>query len=225
MKKNIASIYKALPNLLLPWFAENARVLPWRQDKQPYHVWLSEIMLQQTRVEAVRGYFLRFLQAFPDIHTLAEAEEEAVFKLWEGLGYYSRARNLIKAAKIVMKQHGGQFPTAYKDILALPGIGEYTAGAISSICFEAPEPAVDGNVLRVSARVTDSHAPVTSPHIKKEVTAALRQVYPKADAVILPRASWNLVLLCVHPVLPDVMPVRLPIFVLAKRWARKKTYP
>lgn len=173
-----AAIYEALPALLLPWFSENARELPWRRDKNPYHVWVSEIMLQQTRVEAVRGYFLRFLEAFPDIAALAAADEDAVFKLWEGLGYYSRARNLRRAAQVIREVHGGRFPTAYKDILALPGVGEYTAGAISSICFEAPEPAVDGNVLRVAARLTDSHTPVDLPIIKKEVTASLRRVYP-----------------------------------------------
>ncbi len=173
-----AAIYKSIPALLLPWFSENARVLPWRKDKNPYHVWLSEIMLQQTRVEAVRGYFLRFLEAFPDITALATAEEDAVLKLWEGLGYYSRARNLRKAAQVVVRDFGGQFPKTYDAILALPGIGEYTAGAVCSICFDAPTPAVDGNVLRVSARLTDTHTPVDLPAFKKEVTASLRQVYP-----------------------------------------------
>ena len=177
MKKNVFS-YKPLPSLLLPWFSENARELPWRRDKEPYHVWLSEIMLQQTRVEAVRDYYLRFLKTFPDITTLANAEEEAVFKLWEGLGYYSRARNLLKTAKIVAEKYEGRFPDSYRDILALPGIGEYTAGAISSICFEAPAPAVDGNVLRVSARISDCHTPIQLPQYKKEVTDALKKVYP-----------------------------------------------
>ncbi|MBE7063696.1 MAG: A/G-specific adenine glycosylase [Ruminococcaceae bacterium] len=177
MTKNNA-IYKALPALLLPWFSENARELPWRRDKNPYHVWISEIMLQQTRVEAVRGYFLRFLEAFPDVATLAAADEDAVLKLWEGLGYYSRARNLRRAAQLILEKYNGQFPETHKDILSLPGVGEYTAGAISSICFEKPEPAVDGNVLRVSARLTDSHSPIDLPIVKKEVTASLRRVYP-----------------------------------------------
>ncbi len=179
MAEKAEAVYAAVPALLLPWFQENARVLPWRQDKNPYHVWLSEIMLQQTRVEAVRGYFLRFLEAFPDIAALAAAEEDAVLKQWEGLGYYSRARNLQKAARKIMEEHGGQFPREYADILALPGVGEYTAGAVSSICFEAPTPAVDGNVLRVSSRLTDSAKPIDLPKVKKEVTEALRRIYPE----------------------------------------------
>jgi len=179
MTKNTPlSICKKLPALLLPWFVKNARDLPWRKDKNPYHVWLSEIMLQQTRVEAVRGYFLRFLTAFPDIQTLASAEEDAVLKLWEGLGYYSRARNLQKAAQKIMDTYAGQFPKNHADILSLPGVGEYTAGAIASICFEAPTPAVDGNVLRVWARLTDSHTPIDLPKVKKEVTEVLRTIYP-----------------------------------------------
>ncbi len=179
MKKDFASIYNALPGLLLPWFSENARALPWRENTAPYRVWLSEIMLQQTRVEAVRGYFLRFLEAFPDISALAAANTDAVLKQWEGLGYYSRARNLQKAAQAIMERFDGQFPNRYEDILSLPGIGDYTAGAISSICFSRPEPAVDGNVLRVTARLTDSHTPVDLPTVKREVTASLRRVYPE----------------------------------------------
>lgn len=177
-KKTIAAVYNALPALLLPWFRENARTLPWRADKNPYHVWLSEIMLQQTRAEAVRGYYTRFLSAFPTISALAGAEEEAVLKLWEGLGYYSRARNLLKAARAIESAYGGKFPSVHRDILALPGIGAYTAGAISSICFEAPEPAVDGNVLRVVSRVTNSAVPIDTPRAKNDITAQLRRIYP-----------------------------------------------
>lgn len=179
MKNDTTSIYNVLPSLLLPWFRENARSLPWRENISPYRVWLSEIMLQQTRVETVREYFLRFLKAFPDISSLANADTDAVLKQWEGLGYYSRARNLQKAARVIMERFDGQFPERYEDILSLPGIGEYTAGAVSSICFSRPEPAVDGNVLRVTARLTDSHLPIDSPSVKKEVTASLRRVYPK----------------------------------------------
>ncbi len=179
--RKISSIYNTLPSLLLPWFSENARDLPWRQDKNPYHVWLSEIMLQQTRVEAVRGYFLRFIDAFPTISALADAKEDAVLKLWEGLGYYTRARNLRNAARIVMEKHGGKFPAVYADILALPGVGDYTAGAVSSICFEAATPAVDGNVLRVMARLTNDETPIDLPSAKKEVSANLARVYPEGQ--------------------------------------------
>lgn len=167
-----------LPKVLLPWYEENKRDLPWRKDKDPYHVWLSEIMLQQTRVEAVKGYYLRFLEALPDISSLANAPEELLHKLWEGLGYYSRVRNLKKAAVDIMTCYGGQFPGEYEKILALPGIGPYTAGAISSISFSLPTPAVDGNVLRVITRLTDDDDPIDSPAYQRQVRQALAQVYP-----------------------------------------------
>ena len=167
-----------LPAVLLPWYQENKRDLPWRQDREPYHVWLSEIMLQQTRVEAVKGYYARFLAALPTIEALASCDDEQLHKLWEGLGYYSRVRNLKKAAIQIMELHGGDFPTEYEKIRALPGIGDYTAGAISSICFDLPRAAVDGNVLRVISRITEDATPIDLPARKKEVTAALEAVYP-----------------------------------------------
>ena len=167
-----------LPKCLLPWFAENRRALPWRRDREPYHVWLSEIMLQQTRVEAVRGYYERFLAALPTVETLAAAPEDRLLKLWEGLGYYSRVRNLQKAAREIVTKHGGSFPSEYDAVRALPGIGPYTAGAICSICFEMPAPAVDGNVLRVVARLLCMDAPVTEERTKREVAALLEGIYP-----------------------------------------------
>ena len=167
-----------LPRVLLPWYEEHKRDLPWRQDKDPYHIWVSEIMLQQTRVEAVKGYYARFLSALPTISHLANADEEALLKLWEGLGYYSRVRNLQKAAKVIMTQHHGCFPTDHKEVLALPGIGDYTAGAICSIAFGQKTPAVDGNVLRVIARVQGDFTPIDSPARKKEVQHALAAIYP-----------------------------------------------
>lgn len=180
-EKDIQSQYNALPALLLPWYRENARDLPWRRTKEPYRVWVSEIMLQQTRVEAVRGYYDRFLTAFPDIRSLAEADEEALFKLWEGLGYYSRVRNLQKAARTIMQEHGGVFPTDYKQVRALSGIGDYTAGAICSICFGQPRAAVDGNVLRIAARITADFSPIDLPETKKKVAAHLENVYPAGE--------------------------------------------
>ena len=167
----------SLAGRLLGWYAAGHRALPWRQDREPYHVWLSEIMLQQTRVEAVKGYYARFLSELPNIAALAACEENRLTKLWEGLGYYSRVRNLQKAARVVMTQHGGVFPREYAAIRALPGVGDYTAGAVASICFDAPTPAVDGNVLRVLARVTEDTAPVTQTAVKKQYEAALRPVY------------------------------------------------
>lgn len=171
-------LLEKLPEALLPWYQKNKRDLPWRKDTQPYHVWLSEIMLQQTRVEAVRGYYARFLEALPTIEALANCNDDALHKLWEGLGYYSRVRNLKKAAQTVVLQYGGQFPGEYDRVLALPGIGEYTAGAICSICFGLKTPAVDGNVLRVISRITDDDTPIDLPALKKQVQHTLAEIYP-----------------------------------------------
>ena len=163
---------------LLDWFYKNRRSLPFREDPTPYHVWLSEVMLQQTRVSAVLPYYYRFLEELPDIPALAACGEEKLHKLWEGLGYYSRVRNLQKAAKLVCAQYGGQLPADYAALRALPGIGEYTAGAIASISFGLPVPAVDGNVLRVCARVLDDATPIDSAAHKAALTAALSACYP-----------------------------------------------
>ena len=171
-------ILRNLPGVLLPWFDNNKRDLPWRQDKEPYHVWLSEIMLQQTRVEAVKGYYIRFLTSLPTIADLAKTDNEHLHKLWEGLGYYSRVRNLKKAAQVVMDVHDGVFPHTYDEIRALPGIGPYTAGAVASICFELPTPAVDGNVLRVISRLCNEDTPIDAPAYKKSVEQRLAAIYP-----------------------------------------------
>ena len=168
-----------LPGALLPWYDNHKRDLPWRRDRDAYHVWLSEIMLQQTRVEAVKGYYSRFLAALPDVASLANADDELLHKLWEGLGYYSRVRNLKKAARVVMDAHGGVFPKEYDHVRALPGIGDYTAGAICSICYDLPTPAVDGNVLRVIARITADDTPIDLPAYKKAVALELAAIYPK----------------------------------------------
>jgi A/G-specific adenine glycosylase len=173
------NVFEQLPEALLPWYEDNKRDLPWRQDRQPYHVWVSEIMLQQTRVEAVKNYYARFLSALPTIEALAYADDELLHKLWEGLGYYSRVRNMKKAALQVLQQHGGKFPRMYEDVLALSGVGAYTAGAICSICFDQPTAAVDGNVLRVVSRLTENDTPIDSPAYKKEVQTALEAVYPE----------------------------------------------
>ena len=149
---------RQLPIPLLSWYRENARALPWRSAPTPYHVWISEIMLQQTRVAAV--------------------PTDQLMKLWQGLGYYSRARNLQKAAKQITERHGGVFPNTYEDIRALAGVGDYTAGAVASIAFRLPIPAVDGNVLRVTARVTGDTGDITTTAMKKKVTAALGKVIP-----------------------------------------------
>ncbi len=168
-----------LPDVLLPWFYENRRDLPWREDQEPYHIWLSEIMLQQTRVEAVKGYYARFLEKLPTVEKLANADDDELTKLWEGLGYYSRVRNLKKAAIVIMEQYDGKFPQTYEDIRKLPGIGDYTAGAICSIAFNQKTPAVDGNVLRVFSRLTDDDTPIDTPAMKKKAAAALKAIYPQ----------------------------------------------
>ena len=172
------ALFAALPGALLPWYEENRRDLPWRADREPYHIWLSEIMLQQTRVEAVKGYYARFLDALPSVADLAVCEDDRLHKLWEGLGYYSRVRNLKKAAQLLMEQYGGAFPRDYQAIRNLPGIGDYTAGAICSIAFDLPTPAVDGNVLRLAARLTDDHRSVDTPEMKRQVRDTLASVYP-----------------------------------------------
>jgi len=158
---------KRLSAPLLAWYDENRRALPWREEVSAYRTWVSEIMLQQTRVSAVLPYFARFMAAFPTVEALAGADTERLMKLWEGLGYYSRARNLQKTARIVAEQYGGQFPDTYEAVIALPGIGDYTAGAILSIAFGRRIPAVDGNVLRVAARITGSRLDVLDAKNKR----------------------------------------------------------
>ena len=167
----------AVKSLLL-WYQQNKRDLPWRHTSDPYRIWLSEIMLQQTRVEAVKPYYARFLETCPDVASLASLPEEKLMKLWEGLGYYSRARNLQKAAREVVENYGGAMPKTYEELLRLPGIGEYTAGAIASIAYGLRVPAVDGNVLRVLARVSGTDADITLPETKKAFREALLRVVP-----------------------------------------------
>ena len=167
---------KSAVPLLLEWYRVCKRDLPWRGTHDFYRIWVSEIMLQQTRVEAVKDYYLRFLQKFPTVEALADADEGEVLKAWEGLGYYSRARNLQKAAKLI-KEHG--VPTTYEGVRALPGVGDYTAGAISSIAYELPCPAVDGNVLRILTRLLADDTNIDLSGTKEKFAALLKEVYPK----------------------------------------------
>lgn len=163
---------------LLAWYEANARILPWREQPTPYRVWISEIMLQQTRVEAVKPYFDRFIRTLPDIAALAQAPVEQLLKLWEGLGYYSRARNLQKSAGLMLDKYGGELPRSYEELRTLPGIGPYTAGAIASIAFGIPVPAVDGNVLRVVARLTACPEDIGKESVKKQMAGMLKQILP-----------------------------------------------
>ncbi len=182
MKK---SSLAAITAPLLRWFAARKRPLPWRYDPRPYYVWVSEIMLQQTRVAAVLPYFDRFIAALPDVAALAAADDDRLMKLWEGLGYYSRARNLKRAAEMVMRDFGGELPHTAAALRTLPGIGDYTAGAIASIACGEPEPAVDGNVLRVLSRLLENGGDVLPPAVKKSVTTLLREHYPSGEAAAL----------------------------------------
>ena len=171
---DLRNIVKPLVN----WYRENKRDLPWRHNPDAYRVWISEIMLQQTRVEAVKGYYDRFLKALPTVKDLAEAEEDKLLKLWEGLGYYNRVRNMQKAAQQIMVDHAGRFPDTYEEILQLKGIGNYTAGAISAFAYGIPKPAVDGNVLRVISRITGSYEDIMKQSVRKKIESALEQVIP-----------------------------------------------
>ena len=200
----------AMFEALIPWYEAHKRELPWRQDKEPYHVWLSEIMLQQTRVEAVKEYYRRFLTTLPTIADLTEAPEEQILKLWEGLGYYNRVRNLQKAAQTICADYSGVFPSEYAQIRSLSGIGDYTAGAIASICFDAPTPAVDGNVLRVYSRLLADDANIDLQTTKKRITRKLQETYPRKNPGIATQALMELgATVCVPNGAPrcDVCPV------------------
>ncbi len=196
--------FKSCAKALDTWYATHYRALPWRDTPDPYRVWVSEIMLQQTRIEAVLPYYERFMQSCPDVGRLAALSEDKLLKLWEGLGYYSRARNLQKAAKIIVTQHDGELPADYAALLALPGIGDYTAGAIASIAFDIPVPAVDGNVMRVLARLTGDDTDVLASGAKKHYAAIVERMLPQhgagrfnqalmelGETVCLPRATPN----------------------------------
>ena len=172
-------LMKQIRKPIIQWYQKNKRELPWRKEKNPYYIWISEIMLQQTRIEAVKQYYERFIQQIPTIQALAQVEEETLLKLWEGLGYYHRARNLKKAAQVIEQQYEGKMPQYYEELIRLSGIGEYTAGAISSIAYDQRVPAVDGNVLRVLSRVTGSKKDVLESKTKREFKQKLQKIMPK----------------------------------------------
>lgn len=202
--RSAAGIFRDLVEPLLGWYAGSARSMPWRTPSpDPYRTLVSEIMLQQTRVETVKPYFLRFVETLPDFAALADADEKILLKLWEGLGYYSRARNLQKAARAVMRDHAGKLPSGRAALLKLPGIGEYTAGALASIVFGLPEPAVDGNVLRVCARLLDCHDDIADPAFRSGVTERLRAVYPKGKCSEFTQSLMDLGAMVCTPGTPD----------------------
>lgn len=178
----VLSVLDKISTPLLAWYDKQHRILSWREEPTGYRVWVSEIMLQQTRVEAVKPYYERFLNFLPDISSLASANEDVLLKLWEGLGYYNRVRNMQKAAKLIMEEYEGKMPEEYEQLLALPGIGSYTAGAISSIAYGRKAPAVDGNVLRVVSRLRMDDADILSDRVKKGVEQDLLEIMPEKRA-------------------------------------------
>ena len=217
---------KQVAPVLLAWYDTNARILPWRENKDPYRIWISEIMLQQTRVEAVKPYYERFLAEFPDLRALAEAPIERVLKLWEGLGYYSRARNLHKAANEIVQEYSGEFPRSSGELRKLSGIGEYTAGAIASIAFEERVPAVDGNVLRVLSRLLQSSADITKTQEKKGLSSLAQDMMPMTRVGDYNQAMMEIgALVCVPNGPPHCEICPLAGLCLAHRDGCEESYP
>ena len=211
---------------LLDWYSQGHRILPWRDDPTPYHVWLSEIMLQQTRVEAVKRYYDRFLRELPDIPSLAEAEEERLLKLWEGLGYYNRVKNMQRAAKQVMADLCGQMPQEREELMKLPGIGSYTAGAIASIAYGKKAPAVDGNVLRVLARVMADDGDISDAKVKKAAEERLLAVMPEKSPGDFNQALMELgAMVCLPNGKPKCGECPLSGFCQAHALGREMEYP
>lgn len=189
---------RAVEKPLLAWYASRARKLPWREDPKPYRVWISEIMLQQTRVEAVRPFFEQFIKALPKVEDVAVCPEEQLLKLWEGLGYYNRVRNIQKAAVRIVKEYGGRLPADYEKLKELPGIGNYTAGAVASIAYDLPVPAVDGNVLRVYARIMEDDSDILKQSVKTKVEKEFLKVMPGSRSGTFNQALMELgAMICV----------------------------
>lgn len=191
-------------NSLIKWYLQNKRDLPWRNTQDPYPVWLSEIILQQTRVAQGLPYYQAFIAAFPTVHDLANASEQEVLKLWQGLGYYSRARNLHHAAQYISYELQGEFPNNYQELLNIKGIGTYTAAAIASFCYKEVVPVVDGNVYRVLARYLGVTTDIASASAKKEFTALAHELMPKDQPDLLIKRSWSLAPCNVCPKVPIV---------------------
>ncbi|MCX7708376.1 MAG: A/G-specific adenine glycosylase [Clostridia bacterium] len=210
---------------LLHWYNENKRDLPWRKTKDPYKIWISEIMLQQTRVDTVIEYYLRFLKRFPDVFKLSEAREEDVLSAWKGLGYYTRARNLQKAADFIVKNHGGVFPSTFEDIRRLPGIGEYTAGAVLSIAFNQEYPAVDGNVLRVISRIEGLEEDIGKEKVKKGIGEIVLKMMPEGNASDFNQSLMELGALICIPVNPICRECPVNGFCIANLTERQNELP
>jgi A/G-specific adenine glycosylase len=209
----------------LSWYDKNARVLPWRSNHEAYRVWISEIMLQQTRVETVIGYFNRFMEWFPDVATLAAAPEDKVLKAWEGLGYYSRARNIQAAAKQIMAEYGGEFPRTFQEIQRLKGIGPYTAGAIASIAFGEAVPAVDGNVFRVMSRVFEMEEDIAKASSRKVFDEAVLALISQEHPGDFNQAYMDLGSAICTPTTPNCAACPLARFCQAREAVTQLDYP
>jgi len=223
--KNLVNIAK-IPKPLLKWYDANMRLLPWRENPEPYRVWVSEIMLQQTRVEAVKPYFDRFMDKLPDIGHLAAAPEETLLKLWEGLGYYMRVRNLKNAALQIMEEYNGRIPEEYNELMKLKGIGSYTAGAIASISFKRPVPAVDGNVLRVLSRIRKDESCISEQKVKARVEAELAGIIPRDRPGDFNQAMMEIgALVCIPNGVPRCRSCPLAELCLAHAAGEEQEYP
>jgi A/G-specific adenine glycosylase len=219
---------KALATLrraLLDWYDEQRRPLPWRATRDPYCIWVSEVMLQQTQVATVIGYYQRWLRRFPDVGSLASADTEDVLRAWEGLGYYSRARNLQRAAQRVVEQHGGRLPASVAELLALPGIGRYSAGAIASIAFGADEPAIDGNIVRVLTRLFGLDGDPKREPLAGRLWALARELLPKGRAGAFNQALMELGATCCTPKVPRCATCPVQRHCQALRTDRVLAYP
>ena len=219
--------FEKITKPLLAWYQKEKRDLPWREHPTPYRVWVSEIMLQQTRVEAVKGYYLRFMQALPTVEDLAACEEEKLLKLWEGLGYYSRVRNMQKAAKQIVAFYDGEFPRDLLSLRSLPGIGSYTAGAIASIAFGLPVAAVDGNVFRVASRLEENPTCISDPKYRRYLEEALSAVYPdtKKGCSDFTQSLFELGALICKPQNPDCKTCPLRGLCLANAHGTQALFP
>lgn len=227
MKETKIFAFERIPAPLLLWYRKHKRSLPWRNNPTPYEVWVSEIMLQQTRVEAVKEYYVRFMQALPTVEDLAFCEEEKLLKLWEGLGYYSRARNLQKAAKQIVGQFNGEFPNTLTDLKTLAGVGDYTAGAIASIAFGKRAAAIDGNVLRVVSRLSENSTPINDIKYRKTLEEQLTAVYPKEGKACseFTQSLFELGALVCKPLNPDCVNCPLQALCSAYKNGTQRLYP
>ncbi len=223
---HITAIMKEIVLPLLAWYDDTRRILPWREEPTPYHVWISEVMLQQTRVGAVRSYYERFIKTLPDIKSLAAAEGDTLLKLWEGLGYYNRARNLKKAARTIMTDYHGVMPSSYEELLKLPGIGSYTAGAISSIAYGSRVPAVDGNVLRVLSRLWADSCDIAGTTAKRNAEQKLADVIPADRPGDFNQALMELgAVICIPNGTPRCLACPCQTWCMAHLSGREKEFP